>query len=145
VSDYLLDVNVVLALLDPEHRFHEAAHAWAERDRRSRWLTSPIVQNGTLRIASQPAYSSRLGSPATVHRRVRAFCEHPRHRFCPDDISLLEDAHLARPDALVPASVTDLYLLALARHHAARLATFDRRIPASAVVGGTATVAVIDA
>jgi uncharacterized protein len=41
--------------------------------------------------------------------------------------------------------VTDLYLLALARHHDARLATFDRRIPAEAVPDGRRHLSVIDA
>ncbi|MGQ0594128.1 MAG: hypothetical protein ACT4QB_16220 [Gammaproteobacteria bacterium] len=37
------------------------------------------------------------------------------------------------------------YLLALARHHRARLATFDLRIPADAVRDGPVAIALIDA
>jgi predicted nucleic acid-binding protein len=33
--------------------------------------------------------------------------------------------------------VTDLYLLALARQHGGRLATFDRAIPVAAVAGAS--------
>lgn len=55
----------------------------------------------------------------------------------------LNDALLARPELLTPVRVTDLYLLA--RHHGARLATFDRRIPAAAVRGGAAALTVLDA
>lgn len=60
-------------------------------------------------------------------------------------MSLLDPAHLARPDLLTPARVTDLYLLALARQHGARLATFDRRVPADAVAGGAAALELLDA
>ena len=74
-----------------------------------------------------------------------AFCADPRHEFCPDDISLLDSAHLARPALLTPSRVTDLYLLALARRPGARLATFDRRIPAEAVPDGPRHLTVIDA
>ncbi len=142
---YLLDVNALLALLDPQHVFHAAAHAWAEREPTARWLTCPIVQNGALRVASQTAYSERLGTASDVRAVLAAFCADARHEFCPDDVSLLDSAHLARPELLTSGGVTDLYLLALARHHGARLATFDRRIPAAAVRGGANALAVLDA
>jgi hypothetical protein len=41
--------------------------------------------------------------------------------------------------------VTDLYLLALAKHHGASLATFDRRIPAAAIPNGDAHLNIIEA
>lgn len=145
MSRFLLDVNTLLALLDPLHVFHEAAHAWAEHVPRARWLTCPLVQNGAIRVASQTAYPNSLGTAAAVRAVLQAFCADPRHEFCADDISLLDDAHLVRPDLLTPSRVTDIYLLALARHHHARLATFDRRIPAEAIRGGSAALALLDA
>ena len=145
MSAFLLDVNVVRSLIDPQHSHHWAAHHWAQDDSGAVWLTSPIVQNGVLRIGGQPAYSAKPGTPLAVRRALQAFCAHPRHRFCPDDVSLLDAGRLARPDALAPGRITDLYLMALARHHDAQLATFDRRIPADAVVGGATALAVIQA
>jgi toxin-antitoxin system PIN domain toxin len=145
VTRFLLDVNVVLALLDPQHVFHRAVHRWAERDAWVRWLTCPLVQNGVLRVAGQTAYSARLGTASVVREVLQSFCADPRHEFCPDDVSLLDDAHLAQPNRLTPARVTDLYLLALARHHQARLATFDRKIPADAIHDGQASLALLDA
>jgi predicted nucleic acid-binding protein len=95
--------------------------------------------------ASQSAYPNALGTAAEVYDVVAAFCADPRHEFCPDDISLLDPAHLARPALLTPSRITDLYLLALARHHDASLATFDRRIPAEAVPDGPRHLTTIDA
>lgn len=103
------------------------------------------MQNGTLRVTGQPAYSERLATASAVREVLAAFCADPHHEFCPDDVSLLDAAHLARPEQLTSARVTDLYLLALARRHDARLATFDRRIPAAAIRGGAAALAIIDA
>ncbi|MGA7391870.1 MAG: hypothetical protein WBW78_04390, partial [Terrimicrobiaceae bacterium] len=60
----------------------------------------------------------------------------PRHEFCPDDISLVAPASVARPELLTPSRVNDLYLLLLARQHSAKLATFDHRIPAEAIPEG---------
>jgi toxin-antitoxin system PIN domain toxin len=145
LSRHLLDLNVLLALLDPQHVFHEAAHRWVEAMPDLRFLTCPLVQNGVVRIASQSTYPNALGSAAEVCAVVAAFCADPRHEFCPDDISLLDPAHLARPALLTPSRVTDLYLLALARRHGVSLATFDRRIPAEAVTDGPRHLIVINA
>lgn len=145
MSRFLLDVNTVLALLDPKHVFHEAAHTWAGKVLESHWLTCPIVQNAVIRVASQPAYPNHLGTPAAVREILEDFCASPRHEFCPDDISLVDDSRIARPDLFTSSRVTDLYLLALAHHHQARLATFDRRVPAEAVFGGPDAIEVLDA
>lgn len=133
---HLLDVNTVLALLDPQHVFHEAAHAWVTNTPDLRWLTCPLVQNGVLRVASQAAYPNRLGTVAEVMGVLQAFCADPRHEFCPDDVSLLDADALLAPEKLTPSRVNDLYLLLLARHHDAKLATFDSRIPVEAVRDG---------
>lgn len=145
MSRYLLDLNTVLALLDPQHVFHEAAHRWAAANPSLRFLTCPLVQNGAVRVASQVRYPNALGTAAEVRAIMATFCSDPRHEFCPDDISLLDPEHLVQPEALTPGRVTDLYLLALARHHGARLATFDRRIPVAAVPHGERYLTVIPA
>lgn len=133
---HLLDVNTVLALLDPAHVFHEAAHQWIETDSDATWLTCPLVQNGVLRVAAQTTYPNRLGSCAEVRKVLAGFCGDPRHAFCPDDLSLLDDPALLDPSMLTPSRVTDLYLLLLARKHGARLTSFDSRIPVQAVLDG---------
>ncbi len=92
-----------------------------------------------------PRYPNRLGTSAEVRAILQAFCADPRHEFCPDDISLLDGAHLARPVFLTPDRTTDLYLLALARQHNARLATFDRHIPTAAVQDGAASLMLLEA
>lgn len=125
------------------HVFHDAAHQWVEGLPDLRFLTCPLVQNGVVRIASQSSYPNAFGTAAEVHAIVAAFCTDPRHEFCPDDISLLDSAHLAQPTLLTPSRVTDLYLLALARHHGANLATFDGRIPTDAVTDGRRHLTVI--
>jgi uncharacterized protein len=140
---FLLDVNTVLALLDPQHVFHEFAHTWAEVMPDSIWMTCPIVQNGVIRVASQPKYPNSLGTASAVREVLEDFCASPRHEFCPDDISLVDDGRLARPELFSPSCVTDLYLLALAKQHSAKLATFDRRIPADAISGGADALSLI--
>jgi uncharacterized protein len=140
---FLLDVNVVLALLDPQHVFHDAAHAWATVHADALWYTCPIVQHGVLRVASQPRYPNSLGTVDAVRSVLARFVASPRHRFLADDVSLLDAGRVADAARLTPAYVTDLHLLALAAAHGVRLATFDRRIPAEAITGGHAALHVI--
>jgi toxin-antitoxin system PIN domain toxin len=142
VTRALLDVNVVLALIDPRHAFHDAAHRWAAAP--SEWLLCPMVENGVLRVASSPRYATTLGSATVVRDVLQALRALPQVRFVPADVSLADDL-LADPVALTSARVTDLYLLALALRHDARLVTFDRRIPAKAVRGGAGALWVLEA
>lgn len=139
---YLLDVNTLLALLDPRHVFHDAAHRWAASSDTAHWLTCPLVQNGALRVASQPGYPNTLGTVRAVRTVLGDFANHPRHAFVPDDVSLLAD-EVVKPERLTPATLTDLYLLLLAQRHGAKLATFDRRVPVDAIDGGAEAIEVI--
>ena len=134
MTTYLLDVNLLLALCDPMHVHHEAAHRWfADRGHRS-WATSPLTENGFVRIASHPSYPNRPGDVLAVFAILRQLCEAPGHQFWADDISVLE---ILEPSAIIThAQITDVYLAGLAVHKKGKLATLDRRIPVGAVRGG---------
>jgi hypothetical protein len=79
--------------------------------------------------------STRCTASAVRHL-LRAFAADPRHTCIPDVTSLLHDVTV-RPERLTPANITDVYLPRLAQQHGAKLAPFDRRIPADAIDGGT--------
>ena len=46
----LLDVNLLIALLDPDQVFHERAHDWWEANRSAGWASCPLTENGVVRI-----------------------------------------------------------------------------------------------
>ena len=75
---------------------------------------------------------------------LQAFCSDARHEFCPDDVSLLDSGCVVQPELLTPPRLTDLYLLALARHHGAYLATFDKRVPVEAIEGGSSALVILE-
>jgi toxin-antitoxin system PIN domain toxin len=130
----LFDVNVIIALLDPDHVFHERAHKWWAPNSRSGWASCPLTENGVVRIMSNPAYSrSARFTPSDLIFRLRAFAAETNHEFWPDDISLRDDAIFVSDRIHGSRQVTDLYLLALAAKHRGKLATFDEGIPVSAV------------
>ncbi|HEY1607014.1 MAG TPA: TA system VapC family ribonuclease toxin [Allosphingosinicella sp.] len=140
---YLLDVNVLVALLDPAHVFHDAAHVWFEREGQESWATCPLTENGAIRVFGHVRYPDGPGSPGAAAEFVGALLEHSGHVFWSDEISLFTASHV-RPEALgTAAQVTDAYLLALAVHRSAKLATLDRRLSHAAVEGGAEALAFI--
>jgi len=129
----LLDVNVLVALFDPDHVHHEAAHGWFGAEKPAGWATCPLTENGFVRVLSNPAYSASPGRPAELAERLRAFRSSGHHVFWPDDASLCDTRLFAL--SVSHRQLTDVYLLGLARARGGRLATFDRSIPLRAVRG----------
>lgn len=133
----LLDVNVLVALLDSGHVHHELAHDWFEDQRPHGWATSPMTENGAVRILSNRTYVSPPYRPTEVVDHLRSLCGTSHHSFWPEAISLTDSkiftAHLLRGHR----QVADVYLLGLAKVAGGALATFDRSIPIGAVKGAT--------
>ena len=130
----LLDVNVIIALLDPDHAFHERAHAWWSANGKSGWASCPLTENGVVRIMSHPGYSQQVRfAPGDLIGRLRQFVRHSNHEFWPDDISFRDETGFVTERLHSSRQLTDLYLLGLAVKHQSRLATFDQGIPLSAV------------
>ncbi|WP_118185486.1 TA system VapC family ribonuclease toxin [Paraburkholderia phosphatilytica] len=144
IAPYLLDVNVLIALIDPAHVQHDAAHDWFATRGQHAWATCPLTENGVVRIVGHTRYPNTPGSPAAVAPLVAQLRQSPGHVFWPDDLSLVDPAHVDASRILSAAQVTDTYLLALARAHGGRLATFDRRLVTEAVRDGASTLALIE-
>ena len=133
----LLDVNFLIALFDPDHVHHEPAHDWFADHRAAGWATCPISENGFIRVLANPAYGASLKRPLELVIRLRQFCSSGDHVFWTSSISM-RDAGVFKP-AFIGGhrQLTDVYLLGLAVRMSGRLATFDRTIPLTAVVGAT--------
>jgi hypothetical protein len=141
----LLDVNVLVALFNPDHIHHEPAHDWFADERTSGWATCPLTELGVVRILSNPAYWPDGERAASVLERVRQFCASGHHQFWSDALSL-RDPVFDLAFAAGHRQLTDIYLLGVATKHRGRLATFDRTIPLEAVRGaGPDSLAVIGA
>jgi uncharacterized protein len=130
----LLDINVIIALLDSDHAFHERAHAWWAENHGAGWASCPLTENGVVRVMSNPVYSkSTRFAPGELIARLQLFVTQTNHEFWPDDLSL-RAAAVFDPDRLHGSrQLADLYLLALAAKRMGRLATFDQNIPLSPV------------
>lgn len=119
---YLLDGNVLVALVTPSHIHHTAARAWFAGSNVP-FATCPITQ-GTLlrllmRLGNLPAEAALLA--------LKGVTAHARHRFWADTP---EYADVDWRGVIGHRQVTDAYLAALARRQGGRLATFDAGLAA---------------
>jgi uncharacterized protein len=131
----LLDVNVLIALFDPNHADHDRAHRWFAEDAGKGRASCPITENGFVRIMSQSRYPSSI-APAEAIQRLAGAQAMTDHDFWPCDVSVVSE-RIDGSRLHGPLQVTDAYLLALAAANDGRLATFDRSVPMSAVSDAT--------
>lgn len=140
---FLLDVNVLIALIDPTHVSHDVAHRWFGQGGGDSWASCPITENGVMRIVAHPKYPNTPGAPAVVAGIIGRLRQRAGHVFWPDDISLLDPRHFDTDKLLAHKQLTDSYLVALALAHGGKLASLDRRLSVTAVHGGRAGLHVI--
>jgi toxin-antitoxin system PIN domain toxin len=143
MTAYLLDVNVLIALVDGAHVQHETAHDWFAAHGHRAWATCPLTENGLLRIVGHPRYPNSPGTPAAVATVLADLRALPGHAFWNDDISLMETRRIDTGKLLSPGQIADSYLLALAVSHQGQLASLDRRLVVNAVKGGRAALCLI--
>ena len=137
MTRYLLDVNVLIALIDPAHVQHDRAHDWFAAQGQRAWATCPLTENGVLRIVGNARYPNSPGTPAAVADLMALLCSPGGHEFWPDDVSLLDNQRIDSARLLDSGQITGTCLLALARAHGGQLATFDRHLVTSAVINGS--------
>jgi toxin-antitoxin system PIN domain toxin len=126
----LLDVNVLVALVVPEHEHHGAALTWYTSQANQGWATCAVTELGVIRVCAQlpggawpPERTADQLLLLTVDGRV--------HEFWPDALSpaVMPEVRMAQTGK----QLTDRYLLGLARRHGGKVVTFDRGLTA---VGG---------
>jgi uncharacterized protein len=133
----LLDTSVLIALCYPSHTMHEASSAWLDRAADG-IATCPIVENGAVRILSQPKYA--VSQPISTFEAVLAVRQIRlvnRYEFWTDSVSVLSEDIFDSTLLLGPSQITDAYLLALAVKNSGVLVTLDTRLMLSAVIGAS--------
>ena len=131
----LLDVNLLIALFDPAHVHHEAAHAWFAIDRRHQWATCPVTENAFVPILSNPVYPGQSTTIDDSVARLQNFCSQREHVFWPGSASIRERGRFRWNHVQGYRQLTDVYLLSLAVSNEGRLATFDSTISLRAIEG----------
>src|SRR5688500_10251298 len=87
---YLLDTNLLIALLWPSHAGHDVAMKWLARHRSKGWATCPLTEAGFVRIVSNPAFSRDAVTPRDAVRVLAANTGAKDHLFWPDELPFAE-------------------------------------------------------
>ncbi len=130
MKGYLLDTNVLIALLWPSHAQHDLAVKWFARHRAKGWATCPLTEAGFVRIVSNPAFSRDSVTPREAAGLLAANTAAKDHAFWPDELPFADAVAFAGTRLVGHQQVTDAYLLGLALHRGGVLATLDERIAA---------------
>ena len=130
MKGFLLDVNVLVALLWSRHEHHAAAQRWFALAARRGWATCALTEVAFVRIVSNPAFSPEAVRPRQALAVLQASLEHSSHRLWPDRWGYVALVEPFASTLVGHRQVTDAYLLALALRQDGKLATFDRGIEA---------------
>ncbi len=130
MKGYLLDTNLLIALLWPSHEKHDLALKWFTRHRAKGWATCSITQAGFVRIVSNPAFSRDAVQPREAIQVLSANTAARDHAFWPDEFPVAEAVAFTGVRLMGHQQVTDACLLGLAIRRGGVLATLDQRIAA---------------
>lgn len=130
MKGYLLDANVLIALLWPNHEQHGAALKWFTLHRSRGWATCPFTEAAFVRIVSNPAFSRDAVHPREAVQILSANTQAQDHLFWPDELPFAEAVAFAGVRLMGHQQVRDAYLLGLAIRRGGMLATMDQRIAA---------------
>lgn len=119
---YLLDGNVLYALIDEAHVHHAPAKQWFV-GHKGGFATCPITQGTLLRLAMRLGGHSAEQALAVLD----AVTAHAGHHFWPDALAY---SQIRWHGVMGHRQVTDAYLAALARHQGGKLASFDKGLVA---------------
>ena len=146
LAAHLLDVNVLIALMDPAHEFHPLATAWFKANRSGGWATCPSTESGFIRILSNPKYPNVTLSPNEAAKLLVSLVQanSETHRWWTETASLRDNAVFDLAALTGSRQITDTWLLAVAVANEGKLATCDQRLgPVGVRAASTAHIALI--
>lgn len=124
---YLLDVNLLIALLDSNHEYHSLTIEWLINNKNNQLLVCPITQNGCIRILSLSSYPNKFKVEEVVNK-LRELIASQNFKFIEDNLDILESNTINWLQIQGSKQITDAYLLALATKNNSALATLDKKI-----------------
>ena len=128
MTAFLLDVNVLIALMWPAHEAHTQTQDWFRRKSREGWATCPFTEAAFVRIITNPAFSRDAVTPQEALKLLAANLNHAAHRFWAEEISFVAATQPLARRLVGHQQVTDAYLLGLAMYNRGKLATLDRAV-----------------
>ncbi len=132
MTGFLLDVNVLIALVRETHTGHAKVKPWFDGTGRKHWATCPVTESGFVRVASNRQLSIEPVDVSEALEMLTLMVRTSGHQFWPADITFPEAVQLFQERLIGHRQVTDAYLLGLAIKNKGQLVTLDRGIEALA-------------
>lgn len=125
---YLLDLNALITLADPDSLHYLAMQKWFDASGKDDWGVCPLTEAGFIRITTNAAYRGPTRTTAQAISILDGFAVYPGYRYWPiaDKWTVLAAPFSGR--LFGHQQVTDAYLLGLAVKENGVLVTFDRGI-----------------
>jgi toxin-antitoxin system PIN domain toxin len=128
----LLDINVLLALVWPDHSHQSIALSWFKRHAKMGWASCALTQAGLVRLLSQPQMAAMTGNAPLSMSMIRALMNKltsdSAHQFLSLDFGIEQVYKTCTGGIQGHRQITDAYLLTLAAKHQTKLVTFDTGI-----------------
>jgi toxin-antitoxin system PIN domain toxin len=132
VSPFLLDVNVLIALLRQDHVSHRIVKQWFQRTGARDFVTCPLTEASFVRIVSNPKFSHPSLDISEAMEMLRIVTKLPGHCFWAMDAGFLDAVGPFTERLFGHQQVTDAHLLGMAVKKKGKLVTLDRAIKALA-------------
>jgi toxin-antitoxin system PIN domain toxin len=126
LSRYLLDLNVLLAVVWQDHEFHDLSRQWFQETGKHDFATNAFTQAGFVRLSTNPRYVKRPVDAQEAIEALGAFTKEPGHAFWPLDIGLQQATAPFIRNVFGTKQITDAYLLGQAIWNDGILVTLDR-------------------
>jgi toxin-antitoxin system PIN domain toxin len=125
-QDYLLDVNVLIALLDTNHEHHQIVGHWFTAHKWRTVSLCPLTEAGFLRITTNPKYPGAQRRMNEAIAVLQTFKGHPDCWYQGIDKSWVDLTVGFACQINGHKQVTDAYLLGLAILNDGVLVSFDK-------------------
>lgn len=122
---FLLDVNVLVALLDEDHVHHQLVSEWFDTPD-LRWAICPFTEAGFLRYMTRPKLGDVSMEEATA--MLARLAQEPGYQYQPISADWQTLCGIFFKRLFGHNQITDAYLLGVAVREGLVLVTFDRAI-----------------
>ena len=124
----LLDTNLLVALVWPNHQHHAPASKWFAANAKAGWATCALTQSAFVRLSLQPAIVGSTATVAEVRALLSGLTGHRKHAVVPMDFGFEEVLQVCTGGLWGHRQVTDAWLLCAAVRNRLKLVTFDRGV-----------------
>lgn len=125
---YLLDLNSLISLADPNAMHYEAMQRWFDSEGKRDWGVCPLTESAFVRVTTNPKYGSQGRTVAQATGILAELAKIDGYRYWPITASWAELTAPLAARMKGHQQITNAYLLGLAIREDGVLVTFDASI-----------------